>query len=74
MIITKKDRNTHLRSKNRFYVAGWVASEFEEDAQVLKSTNVKFMKYHEQYMEGYRDESENSIEIKDFKSVLAQTP
>tara|TARA_B100000953_G_scaffold280253_1_gene256924 strand:- start:373 stop:594 length:222 start_codon:yes stop_codon:yes gene_type:complete len=71
MIITKKDRNSHLRSKNRFYVAGWVASEFEEDPQVLKSDNVKFMKYHEQYMEGYRDESENSREIKEFKNNLA---
>jgi len=71
MIITKKDRNSHLRSKNRFYVAGWVASEFDEDPQVLKSDNVKFMQYHQQYMEGYRDESDNSMEIKEFKSNLA---
>ena len=31
-LITSEDRDAYLRTKNKFYVAGWVAAEGQEKA------------------------------------------
>jgi len=60
MLVTKQNRTDHLRSQNRFYVAGWVASELGEQPQKFTGSNTKFKEYHESYMVGYSDQYANA--------------
>ena len=58
MIITKQNRESHLRSKNRFYVAGWVAAEFDEKPQVKPDgfeQQAAVDEMHFDYMEGFNE-------------------
>ena len=52
-----KEEVAHLRSKNRFYVAGWVANT---------SGNAAIEKQHEDYLSGYGDSYAN------YESLAAQ--
>ena len=58
MVINKANREQHLRRKNKFYVAGWVASEFGEKPQA-RPANYKYPKYYADYMEGYSEQKRN---------------
>jgi len=64
MIITSKNRESHLRSKNRFYIAGWVAAEFDEKPQRrpsdLSEGTQGLIKEHEDYMEGFCSQRANA--------------
>ena len=58
MVVTKTNREEHLRSKDRFYVAGWGASEFGEQPQA-RPENYKYPKLYASYMEGYSVQKRN---------------
>jgi hypothetical protein len=58
MVITASNRDQYLRRKNRFYIAGWVASEFGEKPQE-RPKNYKYPKLYADYMEGYGEQLRN---------------
>jgi len=60
LVKNKTERDTFLRSKNRFFIAGWVASECNEPPQAFTGNNIKFQEYYENYLDGYRCELSNS--------------
>ena len=56
MLITSENREAHLRSKSRFYVARWVANEQCENPQVLPEScksDLVIVAQHEDYLDGY---------------------
>jgi|TARA_B100000959_G_scaffold281698_1_gene346373 hypothetical protein len=58
MIITSENREAHLRSKSKFYVAGWVANEGCENPQTLPESckdNPIIVEQHKDYLNGYGD-------------------
>ena len=58
MVVTSENREQHLRSNNRFYVAGWVANEQCDNPQALPESckdNPVIVKQHEDYLAGYSD-------------------
>tara|TARA_Y100001949_G_C15703689_1_gene207826 strand:+ start:49 stop:327 length:279 start_codon:yes stop_codon:yes gene_type:complete len=71
MIVYKEDRDNHLRTKSRFYVAGWLDNERCENPQefpaVCKGTRIAdengtptlVSKFHKEYMQGYGDSYAN---------------
>jgi hypothetical protein len=62
MIVTTENREQHLRSKSKFYVAGWVANEQCENPQVLPKSckgDTTVEKWHEEYLSGYGDSLAN---------------
>jgi hypothetical protein len=61
LIRTKEQETTHLRSKSKFYIAGWVANRECEKPQVLPNTHVPpiWKKWHEEYLTGYGDSVAN---------------
>jgi hypothetical protein len=64
-----KEEIAHLRSKNRFYVAGWVANTSGENPQELPESckgNAAIEKQHEDYLSGYGDSYAN------YESLAAQ--
>ncbi len=62
MVITSENREAHLRSKSRFYVAGWVANEQCENPQVLPEScksDLVIVAQHDDYLDGYGDSVAN---------------
>ena len=58
LVTNKKEENTHLRSKSKFYIAGWVANREGNNPQVLPESckgDVTVEKWHEEYLSGYGD-------------------
>ena len=60
-IVKKTERDTFLRTKNRFYIAGWLDAERNEPAQA--STREKDEEFYQDYLDGYRSSMENSFAI-----------
>jgi hypothetical protein len=58
-IITKKTKNEYLKSKSRFYIAGWFDAERGEQPQ--KSTREKDLNIYKDYLKGYFDSIENEF-------------
>lgn len=58
-IVTKSNRDTYLRTKSRFYIAGWLDAERNEPAQA--STREQDEEFYQDYLEGYRQSMENSF-------------
>ena len=57
-LITSEDRDAYLRTKNKFYVAGWVAAEGQEKAGTGMPEPGAFWRretYYESYQNGYGD-------------------
>lgn len=64
MIITPANREAHLRSKSKFYVAGWVASEGNEVPQKRPTNkNPDHHEYYEDYVAGYGEEKANAYAL-----------
>lgn len=61
MIVTPANREEHLRSKSRFYVAGWVASEGNEVAQ--KEPYKEFVDEYKEYLDGFSEEKANAYRL-----------
>ena len=62
MVITSENREAYLRSKSRFYVAGWVANEQCENPQVLPEScksDLVIVAQHEDYLDGYGESFAN---------------
>jgi hypothetical protein len=62
VIASKESRDTYLRTKNRFYIAGWVANECSENPQVLPESmkgDPVGEKQFEDYLSGYGDSLAN---------------
>ena len=57
-IVTKSNRDTYLRTKNRFYQAGWLDAERDEDPQVYPE-NAKAGSIEDSYVSGYRESMSN---------------
>lgn len=68
MLVTEKNREEYLRTKNRFYIAGWVASELsiisdttlKRGAQAYTRANPKYRECYEDYISGYSDQYANA--------------
>lgn len=56
-IVTKVNRDTYLRTKNRFYQCGWLDAERNEPAQA--STRAKDESYYQDYLAGYGESMDN---------------
>ena len=62
LITTKEQETAHLRSKSKFYVAGWVANRECENPQVLPESckgDIVVERWHEEYLSGYGDSLAN---------------
>ena len=59
--ITKTTRDTHLRTKNRFYQAGWLDAERNEPAQA--STREQDEPLYAEYLVGYKESMDNSFSV-----------
>jgi hypothetical protein len=62
LITNKTEETTHLRSKSKFYVAGWVANRECENPQKLPESckgDKTVEKWHEEYLTGYSDSVAN---------------
>ena len=62
VIADKQERDTFLRTKNKFYIAGWVANECSENPQVLPESmkgDPVGEKQFEDYLSGYGDSLAN---------------
>lgn len=62
VIADKQERDTFLRTKNRFYIAGWVANEGSESPQVLPESckgDLVVVKQYADYLDGYGDSLAN---------------
>jgi len=70
LLRTESEKTAHLRSKCRFYVAGWTANTMGDIPQALPESckgNADVEKHHEEYLKGYGDcyannESEPPVE------------
>lgn len=60
-LITKTKRDDYLRTKSRFYIAGWLDAERNEPAQA--STREQDEEFYQDYLEGYRQSMENSFAL-----------
>ncbi len=58
-VITKTERDTYLRTKSRFYIAGWLDAERNEPAQA--STREQDEVFYQDYLDGYRQSMENQF-------------
>ena len=55
-LITSENRDAYLRTKNKFYVAGWVAAEGQEKPQKKPEHGAfNWETYYESYQDGYGD-------------------
>jgi hypothetical protein len=64
---------SYLRSKSKFYVAGWTANQLGENPQQLPKSckgNAVVEKYHEDYLDGYGDSYANEAGSDNFKYAL----
>ena len=62
LVTNKAEETAHLRSKSRFYVAGWVANREFENPQKLPEEckgDKTVEKWHEEYLTGYGDSVAN---------------
>jgi hypothetical protein len=59
-VTTKAQRDTLLRTKNRFYQCGWLDAERGEPAQASTSTDLQTEFYYHDYLLGYADACELS--------------
>ncbi len=57
--ITKQTRDTFLRTKNRFYQAGWLDAERNEPAQA--STRAQDETIYADYLAGYNESMDNTF-------------
>ena len=58
LITNKKEEDTYLRGKSRFYIAGWVANRECENPQDMPESckgDVVVERWHEEYLAGYGD-------------------
>jgi hypothetical protein len=60
-IITKTERDTYLRTKNRFYQCGWLDAERNEPAQA--STRARDEVWYEEYLAGYKESMSNQFTL-----------
>lgn len=61
MIVTKENRTEFLRTKNKFYIAGWVASEGNEKMQDKPSHGAyMYETYYSDYENGYSEQMANN--------------
>ena len=62
-IITKPNRDTYLRTKNRFYQCGWLDAERGDPQQVQHKTDVDpdHNQYENDYVIGYHDSMNNQF-------------
>ena len=62
-IITKPNRDTYLRTKNRFYQCGWLDAERGDPQQVQSKTDVDpdHNQYENDYVFGYNDSMNNQF-------------
>jgi hypothetical protein len=58
-MITKTNRDTYLRTKNRFYQAGWLDAERNEPAQA--STRAQDENVYADYLTGYKESMDNGF-------------
>jgi hypothetical protein len=56
--VTKINRDTYLRTKNRFYQVGWLDAERGETSQVEMATPGSYM---DDYLMGYTDSKSNEF-------------
>jgi hypothetical protein len=62
VIASNESRDTYLRTKNRFYVAGWFANANAESPQVLPESckgDLDVVKQYADYLDGYGDSLAN---------------
>ena len=59
--ITKTTRDTYLRTKNRFYQAGWLDAERNEPAQARTREQDELI--YAEYLEGYKNSMDNSFSM-----------
>ena len=62
LVTNKAEETAHLRSKSKFYVAGWVANRECEKPQVLPEEckgDIVVERWHEEYLTGYGDSVAN---------------
>jgi|TARA_B100000470_G_scaffold166312_1_gene130864 hypothetical protein len=62
LITTKEQETAHLRSKSKFYVAGWVANRESENPQKLPKAckgDKTVEEWHKEYLTGYGDSLAN---------------
>lgn len=57
VITNKQERDSHLRTKNRFYQTGWLDADRDEPAQA--STREQDEKFYQDYLDGYNDAMSN---------------
>lgn len=58
LINSKELETTYLRTKSRFYVAGWTANNMSENPQELPEScknDPVIVKQHDDYLSGYGD-------------------
>jgi hypothetical protein len=56
-IVTKTVRSQFLRTKSKYYIAGWV--DAEQNSPALASTRVADEDAYDQYIYGYNQSMEN---------------
>jgi len=61
VVVTKTNKTTYLKSKSRFYIAGWFDAERNEPAQA--STRSQDEGYYNEYLTGYRESMENQFSM-----------
>lgn len=57
-IVVKDQRDTYLRTKNRFYQTGWLDAERGETSQVSMATPGSYM---DDYLIGYTESKDNQF-------------
>ena len=61
MLVPPEKREAYLRTKSRFYVAGWVAAEGNEPPQKKpEHGSFNWEIYYQDYQTGYGDQMANS--------------
>jgi hypothetical protein len=69
IINNKTERDTYLRTKNRFYQCGWLDAERNEPAQA--STRARDQVWYEEYLAGYKASLNNSYK-QEFQTRIKQ--
>jgi hypothetical protein len=61
MVVTKTNKTTYLKSKSRFYIAGWFDAERNEPAQA--STRAQDEEFYSDYLTGYKESMSNQFNL-----------
>jgi hypothetical protein len=61
MVVTKTNKTTYLKSKSRFYIAGWFDAERNEPAQA--STREQDEEFYDDYLTGYKESMTNQFNM-----------